>query len=161
MSKVADACEMPRCCNDNNKAVSPVSGVTRRQQNGDPEDIISLSPGNRSSTIGVNHNDFEDDNHQRHNHHHHHQINQLQNRDTVVEKSHRRLRCDLSPVPTSQNTGLSIKLLGLKVSLKFSLPYANSIKATRHGGQIRSTYPIFLSHRESTVPKFIQIQIIQ
>ncbi|EZA58553.1 Serine/threonine-protein kinase WNK3 [Ooceraea biroi] len=32
----------------------------------------------------------------------------------VVEKSHRRLRCDLSPVPTSTNSNFNIKLLGLK-----------------------------------------------
>lgn len=35
----------------------------------------------------------------------------------VVEKSHRRLRCDLSPVPTSGNSNLNIKLFGLKVRL--------------------------------------------
>jgi len=33
----------------------------------------------------------------------------------VVEKSHRRLRCDLSPVPTHTNSNFNIKLLGLKV----------------------------------------------
>lgn len=32
----------------------------------------------------------------------------------VVEKSHRRLRCDLSPVPTN-HSNFNIKLLGLKV----------------------------------------------
>lgn len=32
----------------------------------------------------------------------------------VIEKSHRRLRCDLSPVPTNTNSNFNIKLLGLR-----------------------------------------------
>ena len=104
---------MPRCCNDNKKAVSLVSGA-RNKHNGDSDDIINLATSNRGSTIGVNHNDYEDDNH--HRHQNHQQINQLQIGEPIVEKSHRRLRCDLSPVPTSQNSALSIKLLSLKVS---------------------------------------------
>lgn len=40
----------------------------------------------------------------------------------VIEKSHRRLRCDLSPVPTSTNSNFNIKLLGLKVRFQESMP---------------------------------------
>ncbi|XP_015119573.1 uncharacterized protein LOC107042871 isoform X2 [Diachasma alloeum] len=77
---------MPRCCNDN-KAVSPVSSNKKHT-----EDIV-LTPSR--FPIG---NSLEFD---------------INNRP-LVEKSHRRLRCDLSPVPTNSNGSLSIKFLGLK-----------------------------------------------
>lgn len=78
---------MPRCCNDN-KAVSPVSTNKKNTAN------IVLTPSR--FPIG---NPLEFD---------------INNRP-LVEKSHRRLRCDLSPVPTNSNGSISIKLIGLKV----------------------------------------------
>lgn len=36
----------------------------------------------------------------------------------VVERSHRRVRCDLSPVPTNTNSSY-IKLIGIKVKYAF------------------------------------------
>lgn len=36
---------------------------------------------------------------------------------SLVEKSHRRLRCDLSPVPTNTSSNLNIKILSLKVRM--------------------------------------------
>ncbi|XP_033190942.2 wnk kinase isoform X4 [Bombus vancouverensis nearcticus] len=78
---------MPRCCNEN-KAVSSVG--TSREHN--TEDILLTQ--SRSFTIG-NQLELEED-------------------PPIVEKSHRRVRCDLSPVPTSTSTNLNIKLLSIK-----------------------------------------------
>ncbi|KAK9297698.1 hypothetical protein QLX08_008739 [Tetragonisca angustula] len=39
---------------------------------------------------------------------------ELEEDPPIVEKSHRRVRCDLSPVPTSTSTNLNIKLLSIK-----------------------------------------------
>ncbi|XP_063978625.1 serine/threonine-protein kinase Wnk isoform X2 [Diachasmimorpha longicaudata] len=77
---------MPRCCNDN-KAVSPVSSNKKHT-----EDIV-LTPSR--FPIG-------------------NPLEFVTNNRPVAEKSHRRLRCDLSPVPTNSNGSLSIKFLGLK-----------------------------------------------
>lgn len=44
---------------------------------------------------------------------------QLDVDESPAERSHRRVRCDLSPVPTNPNSGF-IKLIGIKVSLKVS-----------------------------------------
>ncbi|KOX79935.1 Serine/threonine-protein kinase WNK1 [Melipona quadrifasciata] len=78
---------MPRCCNEN-KAVSSVG--TSQEHN--TEDILLTQ--SRSFTIG-NQLELEED-------------------PPIVEKSHRRVRCDLSPVPTSTSTNLNIKLLSIK-----------------------------------------------
>ncbi|PBC29790.1 serine/threonine-protein kinase Wnk isoform X5 [Apis cerana] len=78
---------MPRCCNEN-KAVSSV-GTSQKHNT---EDILLTQ--NRSFSIG-NQLELEED-------------------PPIVEKSHRRIRCDLSPVPTSTSTNLNIKLLSIK-----------------------------------------------
>ncbi|CAK9795460.1 Serine/threonine-protein kinase WNK3 [Anthophora plagiata] len=39
---------------------------------------------------------------------------ELEEDSPIVEKSHRRVRCDLSPVPTTTSTNLNIKLLSIK-----------------------------------------------
>ncbi|KOC60991.1 Serine/threonine-protein kinase WNK3 [Habropoda laboriosa] len=78
---------MPRCCNEN-KAVSSV-GTSRKHNT---EDILLTQ--SRSFSIG-NQLDLEED-------------------SPIVEKSHRRVRCDLSPVTTSTSTNLNIKLLSIK-----------------------------------------------
>lgn len=82
-------CAMPRCCNEN-KAVSSVS--TSRKHN--TEDILLTQT--RAFAIGD-------------------QL-ELDEDPPIVEKSHRRVRCDLSPVPTNTSTNLSIKLLSIKVN---------------------------------------------
>lgn len=82
-------CAMPRCCNEN-KAVSSVG--TSREHN--TEDILLTQ--SRSFTIGS-------------------QL-ELEEDPPIVEKSHRRVRCDLSPVPTNTSTNLNIKLLSIKVN---------------------------------------------
>lgn len=79
---------MPRCYNDS-KTVSSVSSNYKHST----DDIILTQ--SQAFSIGSQLNVDED--------------------PPVVEKSHRRLRCDLSPVPTSTNSNLNIKLLGLKV----------------------------------------------
>lgn len=79
---------MPRCYNDS-KTVSSVSGNYKHST----DDIILTQ--SHAFSIGNQLNVDED--------------------PPVVEKSHRRLRCDLSPVPTSTNSNLNIKLLSLKV----------------------------------------------
>lgn len=79
---------MPRCYNDS-KTVSSVSSNYKHST----DDIILTQ--SHAFSIGSQLNVDED--------------------LPVVEKSHRRLRCDLSPVPTSTNSNLNIKLLGLKV----------------------------------------------
>lgn len=79
---------MPRCYNDS-KTVSSVSSNYKHST----DDIILTQ--SHAFSIGSQLNVEED--------------------PPVVEKSHRRLRCDLSPVPTSTNSNLNIKLLGLKV----------------------------------------------
>lgn len=81
---------MPRCCNEN-KAVSSV----RSSQKHSSEDIVLTQT--QAFAIG-NQLDLEEE-------------------SPVVEKSHRRVRCDLSPVPTNTNSNLNIKLLNIKVSL--------------------------------------------
>ncbi|KAG9428628.1 hypothetical protein HZU67_10032 [Apis mellifera carnica] len=78
---------MPRCCNEN-KAVSSV-GTSQKHNT---EDILLTQ--SRSFSIG-NQLELEED-------------------PPIVEKSHRRIRCDLSPVPTSTSTNLNIKLLNIK-----------------------------------------------
>jgi len=80
---------MPRCYNDS-KTVSSVNSNYKHNT----DDIILTQ--SHAFSIGSQLNADED--------------------PPVVEKSHRRLRCDLSPVPTSTNSNLNIKLLGLKVS---------------------------------------------
>lgn len=79
---------MPRCYNDS-KTVSSVNSNYKHNT----DDIILTQ--SHAFSIGSQLNVDED--------------------PPVVEKSHRRLRCDLSPVPTSTNSNLNIKLLGLKV----------------------------------------------
>ncbi|XP_018396498.1 PREDICTED: uncharacterized protein LOC108774792 [Cyphomyrmex costatus] len=78
---------MPRCYNDS-KTVSSVNSNYKHNT----DDIILTQ--SHAFSIGSQLNADED--------------------SPVVEKSHRRLRCDLSPVPTSTNSSLNIKLLGLK-----------------------------------------------
>ncbi|KYN16827.1 Serine/threonine-protein kinase WNK1 [Trachymyrmex cornetzi] len=78
---------MPRCYNDS-KTVSSVNSNNKHNT----DDIILTQ--SHAFSIGSQLNADED--------------------PPVVEKSHRRLRCDLSPVPTSTNSNLNIKLLGLK-----------------------------------------------
>lgn len=85
---------MPRCCNEN-KIVSPVSTNNKVETNGDNILLTSTRAYPISNTNAL---DIDDDN----NH-------------PIVEKSHRRLRCDLSPVPTNSSSRLNIKLLNLKV----------------------------------------------
>lgn len=79
---------MPRCYNDS-KTVSSVNSNNKHNT----DDIILTQ--SHAFSIGSQLNIDED--------------------PPVVEKSHRRVRCDLSPVPTNSN--LNIKLLGLKVRL--------------------------------------------
>lgn len=79
---------MPRCYNDS-KTVSSVNSNYKHST----DDIILTQ--SHAFSIGSQLNVDED--------------------PPVVEKSHRRLRCDLSPVPTSTNSNLNIKLFGLKV----------------------------------------------
>lgn len=83
---------MPRCYNDS-KTVSSVSSDYKHST----DDIILTQ--SHAFSIGSQLNVDED--------------------PPVVEKSHRRLRCDLSPVPTSTNSNLNIKLFGLKVRCTF------------------------------------------
>lgn len=78
---------MPRCYNDS-KTVSSVNSNYKHNT----DDIILTQ--SHAFSIGSQLNADED--------------------PPVIEKSHRRLRCDLSPVPTSTNSNLNIKLLGLK-----------------------------------------------
>ncbi|XP_034193683.2 wnk kinase isoform X1 [Osmia lignaria lignaria] len=78
---------MPRCCNEN-KSVSSV-GNSQKQNT---ENIL-LTQSN-SFPIG---NPLE-----------------LDEDPPIVEKSHRRVRCDLSPVPTNTSTNLNIKFLNIK-----------------------------------------------
>ncbi|XP_076164633.1 wnk kinase isoform X2 [Ptiloglossa arizonensis] len=78
---------MPRCCNES-KTVSSVS----TSQKHSTEDILLTQT--RAFSIG-NQLEVDDD-------------------PPIVEKSHRRVRCDLSPVPTNTNTNLNIKLLSIK-----------------------------------------------
>lgn len=110
---------MPRCCNDRDKTVDPVSGVIKKQSK-KPWHSFLVNSINQDLTFHQNQNNFADDNDHRQNLNQYYQdqqpTNDLQCRKVVVEKSHRRLRCDLSPVPTTQNSGLSIKLLTVKVN---------------------------------------------
>ncbi|XP_036141340.1 serine/threonine-protein kinase WNK1 isoform X2 [Monomorium pharaonis] len=78
---------MPRCYNDS----KTVSSVNSNYKHGTDDIILTQS---HAFSIGSQLNVDED--------------------PPVVEKSHRRLRCDLSPVPTSANSNLNIKFLGLK-----------------------------------------------
>lgn len=88
---------MPRCCNEN-KSLRLVS--SNQQHN--TEDILLTRT--RPFSIGGG--------------------EQLQLEEeapvVVVERSHRRVRCDLSPVPTNSNSGF-IKLIGIKVSAAYIL----------------------------------------
>lgn len=81
---------MPRCYNDS----KAVSSVNNSHKHGADDIILTQS---RAFSIGSQLEVDED--------------------PPLVEKSHRRLRCDLSPVPTSTNSNLNIKLLNLKVRL--------------------------------------------
>jgi len=87
---------MPRCYNDS-KTVSLVNSSYKHNT----DDILTQS---HAFPIGSQLNIDED--------------------PPVVEKSHRRLRCDLSPVPTSTNSNLNIKLLGLKVRF-YNISFSN------------------------------------
>lgn len=82
---------MPRCCNEN-KSLRLVSS----DQQHNTENILLARP--RPFSIGGE--------------------EQLDTEEetpvVVVERSHRRVRCDLSPVPTNTNSGY-IKLIGIKV----------------------------------------------
>ncbi|KAL6262547.1 hypothetical protein P5V15_005340 [Pogonomyrmex californicus] len=78
---------MPRCYNDS-KTVSSVNSNYKHST----DDIILTQ--SHAFSIG-SHLEVDED-------------------PPVVEKSHRRLRCDLSPVPTNTNPNLNIKLLSLK-----------------------------------------------
>lgn len=82
---------MPRCCNEN-KSLRLVSS----DQQHNTENILLARP--RPFSIGGE--------------------EQLDTEEetpvVVVERSHRRVRCDLSPVPTNANSGY-IKLIGIKV----------------------------------------------
>lgn len=80
---------MPRCYNDS----KTVSSVNSNHKHGADDIVLTQS---RAFTIG-------------------NQLEVLNEDPPLVEKSHRRLRCDLSPVPTNLNSNLSIKLLNLKV----------------------------------------------
>lgn len=87
---------MPRCYNDS-KTVSSVNSNHKHST----DDIVLT----QSHAFSIkSHLEIEED-------------------PPVVEKSHRRLRCDLSPVPTSTNSNLNIKLLGLKVQF-FKITYS-------------------------------------
>ncbi|XP_019699326.1 uncharacterized protein LOC105188438 isoform X2 [Harpegnathos saltator] len=77
---------MPRCYNDS-KTVSSVNSSHKHS-----DDIVLTQT--RAFSIGSQLEVDED--------------------PPLVEKSHRRLRCDLSPVPTNTNSNLNIKLLNLK-----------------------------------------------
>lgn len=79
---------MPRCYNDS-KTVSSVNSSHKHST----DDIVLTQ--SRAFSIGSQLEVDED--------------------PPLVEKSHRRLRCDLSPVPTNTNSNLNIKLLSLKV----------------------------------------------
>lgn len=81
---------MPRCCNEN-KSVSSV-GNSQKQNT---ENIL-LTQSN--SFPIANPLELDED-------------------PPIVEKSHRRVRCDLSPVPTNTSTNLNIKFLNIKVNL--------------------------------------------
>ncbi|XP_014481955.1 PREDICTED: uncharacterized protein LOC106748175 isoform X3 [Dinoponera quadriceps] len=78
---------MPRCYNDS-KTVSSVNSSHKHST----DDIVLTQ--SRAFSIGSQLEIDED--------------------PPLVEKSHRRLRCDLSPVPTNTNSNLNIKLLSLK-----------------------------------------------
>ncbi|XP_032679490.1 uncharacterized protein LOC116847957 isoform X3 [Odontomachus brunneus] len=78
---------MPRCYNDS-KTVSSVNSSHKHSA----DDIVLTQ--SRAFSIGSQLEVDED--------------------PPLVEKSHRRLRCDLSPVPTNTNSNLNIKLLSLK-----------------------------------------------
>lgn len=88
---------MPRCCNEN-KSLRLVSS----DQQHNTENILLTRP--RPFSIGGE--------------------EQLDTEEetpvVVVERSHRRVRCDLSPVPTNTNSNY-IKLIGIKVKLVFNL----------------------------------------
>lgn len=79
---------MPRCYNDS----KTVSSVNSNHKHNTDDIVLTQS---HAFSIG-SHLEIEED-------------------LPVVERSHRRLRCDLSPVPTSTNSNFNIKLLGLKV----------------------------------------------
>lgn len=79
---------MPRCYNDS----KTVSSVNSNHKHNTDDIVLTQS---HAFPIG-SHLEVEED-------------------PPVVEKSHRRLRCDLSPVPTSTNSNFNIKFLGLKV----------------------------------------------
>lgn len=79
---------MPRCYNDS----KTVSSVNSNHKHNTDDIVLTQS---HAFSIG-SHLDVEED-------------------PPTVEKSHRRLRCDLSPVPTSANSSFNIKFLGLKV----------------------------------------------
>ncbi|XP_029659194.1 serine/threonine-protein kinase WNK1 isoform X3 [Formica exsecta] len=78
---------MPRCYNDS----KTVSSVNSNHKHNTDDIVLTQS---HAFPIG-SHLEVEED-------------------PPLVEKSHRRLRCDLSPVPTSTNSNFNIKLLGLK-----------------------------------------------
>ncbi|XP_011260874.1 serine/threonine-protein kinase WNK1 isoform X4 [Camponotus floridanus] len=78
---------MPRCYNDS----KTVSSVNSNHKHSTDDIVLTQS---HAFPIG-SHLEIEED-------------------PPVVERSHRRLRCDLSPVPTSTNSNFNIKLLGLK-----------------------------------------------
>lgn len=79
---------MPRCYNDS-KTVSSVNNGHKHSA----DDIVLTQT--RAFSIG-NQLEVDED-------------------SPIVERSHRRLRCDLSPVPTNTHSHLNIKLLSLKV----------------------------------------------
>lgn len=80
---------MPRCY-DHSKTVSSVNSHKRST-----DDIVLTQ--SRVFSIGTGQFELDED-------------------PSLFGKSHRRLRCDLSPVPTSANSNLNIKLLSIKVT---------------------------------------------
>lgn len=82
---------MPRCYNDS----KTVSSVNSNHKHNTDDIVLTQS---HAFSIGSN-LEIEED-------------------SPAVGKSHRRLRCDLSPVPTSTNSNFNIKLLGLKVKFQ-------------------------------------------
>ncbi|XP_023287595.1 uncharacterized protein LOC105697780 isoform X1 [Orussus abietinus] len=78
---------MPRCYNES-KVVSPASSSEKQHS----EDILLTQ--SHVFSIGKRLD--------------------LEEESSTVEKSHRRLRCDLSPVPTSANTAFNLRLLNIK-----------------------------------------------
>lgn len=86
---------MPRCCNEN-KSLRLVSSDQQRNS----ENILLTREARPFSVGGGEQLDTEEET------------------PVVVERSHRRVRCDLSPVPTNSNSGY-IKLIGIKVSYQW------------------------------------------